>query len=83
MCGIRLINYPVWGWTLPCDAAVAEAATRGWRFDITAHLPAKRRAIASHASQHGALITDSPNGFELPAKLLRVFDAPWETFLHP
>jgi LmbE family N-acetylglucosaminyl deacetylase len=81
--GVKQINYPVWGWDLPCDALVAETATRGWRLNISAHLSAKRRAIASHASQHGGVITDSPNGFQLPTKLLRVFDAPWETFLHP
>ena len=81
--GVRQICYPVWGWTLPGNASVAEAATRGWRLDITVHLSAKRRAITSHASQYGQLITDSPKGFQLPAGLLRVFDAPWETFLHP
>ncbi len=53
----------------------------GWRLDVTAHLPAKRRAIAAHASQYGRRITDDPRGFQLPTELLRAFDTPWETFL--
>jgi LmbE family N-acetylglucosaminyl deacetylase len=54
---------------------------RGRRLDISAHLPAKRRAIAAHASQYGGIITDDPAGFQLPSDLLREFDSPWETFL--
>lgn len=80
---IKLVEYPVWGWTLPGDAPVEETSERGWRLDIAAHLAAKRLAIAAHASQYGQLITDDPSGFELPHRLLRVFDEPWETFLLP
>ena len=79
----RLLAYPVWGWTLPADSTAQDHRIQGWRLEITAHLAAKRRAIATHRSQYGALIDDDPAGFELPTDLLRVFDQPWETFLLP
>jgi LmbE family N-acetylglucosaminyl deacetylase len=80
---VRLLAYPVWGWTLPADNTVQDHRVGGWRLEITAHLHVKHRAIAAHASQYGALIDDDPAGFELPADLLRVFHEPWETFLLP
>ena len=60
---------------------IIRSVAGGWRSQ--AHLPAKRRAIAAHASQYGALIDDDPAGFQLPADLLSIFDQPWETFLLP
>jgi LmbE family N-acetylglucosaminyl deacetylase len=80
---VRLLEYPVWGWTLLPDTTVPDQQVCGWRLDIAACLPAKRRAIAAHASQYGALIQDDPAGFQLPANLLSVLDQPWETFLLP
>jgi len=77
---LRHIAYPVWGWTLPGDDRL-DAVVAGGRLDIERHLPAKRRAIAAHVSQHGMLITDDPSGFRLPRQLLSVFDAPYEVFL--
>ncbi|MBV9735896.1 MAG: PIG-L family deacetylase [Acidisphaera sp.] len=77
----RHVAYPVWGWTLPDDQPLPEQPVRGARLDITGHLPAKRRAIAAHASQHGAVIDDDPDGFVLPPHLLAAFDAAYETFL--
>jgi LmbE family N-acetylglucosaminyl deacetylase len=77
---LRHIAYPVWGWTLPGDDEL-DAVVVGGRLDIRQHLPAKRRAIAAHASQHGGLITDDPTGFQLPHHLLAVFDEPYEVFL--
>jgi LmbE family N-acetylglucosaminyl deacetylase len=81
--GIRRLEYPIWGWTLPDDAPVENATTPGWRLDVAAHLPAKRRAIAAHASQYGGLITDDPAGFALPEALLHACQVSWETFLQP
>jgi len=83
IAAIRLLEYPVWGWTLPADTELEASMVHGRRLDITAHLPAKRRAIAAHVSQYGGLITDDPRGFELPEALLRLCDQPWETFLLP
>lgn len=82
-CGGRHLSYPVWGWTLPPGASLPGPAPSGVRLDITAHLPAKRRAIAAHASQHGGLIDDDPAGFQLPPALLDVLTRPYETFLAP
>ncbi len=79
--GFRLLSYPVWGWTLPADTVLPDAPVQGWRLDIAAYLPAKRRAIAAHASQYGNLIDDDPTGFRLPPELLAVFDRPYEVFL--
>jgi LmbE family N-acetylglucosaminyl deacetylase len=80
---IRLLEYPVWGWTLPAEAAVEDTMVRGWRLEVAAYLPAKRRAIAAHASQYGRLITDDPAGFELPETLLNACQTCCETFLLP
>ena len=60
--GVRQVAYPIWGWMLDADAPIEEATEHGWRLEATAHLPAKRRAIAAHASQYGRLITDDPSG---------------------
>nr|WP_294520650.1 PIG-L deacetylase family protein [uncultured Rhodopila sp.] len=79
--GIRHIAYPVWGWTLPDDAAIPGDPGPGWRLDIAAFLGAKRNAIRAHRSQYGGLIDDDPAGFRLPDALLAFFDSPWETFL--
>lgn len=77
---LRHVSYPVWGWTLPASDPL-EDTVRGARLDISQYLPAKRRAIAAHASQHGGLITDDPEGFCLPRDLLSVFEQPYEVFL--
>ena len=44
---VRNLAYPVWGW-LRDDLP---QKVRGYRIDISQHLPAKQRAIAAHASQ--------------------------------
>ncbi len=77
---LRHWSYPVWGWTLPTSNPLDEIV-RGARLDISRHLPAKRRAIAAHVSQHGGLITDDPEGFCLPADLLSIFDESYEVYL--
>jgi LmbE family N-acetylglucosaminyl deacetylase len=75
------LAYPVWGWTLPADTVLDGPEPAGYRLDIARHLPAKRRAVAAHASQHGGVVTDDPGGFRLPPHLLAVFDRGFETFL--
>ncbi len=77
---LRHWSYPVWGWTLS-DQRLLNEMSRGVRLDIGEFLPAKRLAIASHASQHGGVITDDPDGFKLPSDLLEIFDAPYEVFV--
>jgi len=75
--GCTLLAYPVWSWLAP-------AATRpppGWRIDVGRYRAAKRAAIRSHASQHGGLIDDAPEPFELPAALLACVDRDYEVLL--
>jgi LmbE family N-acetylglucosaminyl deacetylase len=79
--GARLYSYPVWGWTLPRDTELNEPLPSGMRLDVSRHLSAKRSAIAAHASQHGHVVTDDPDGFSLPPNLLSVFEQPYEVFL--
>ena len=83
LAGARLLSYPVWGWALPPRRRLEAGVIAGARLDITAQLPAKRRAIAAHASQHGAIVADDPRGFRLPATLLAALDQPFEVFLFP
>ena len=78
--GTRHKAFPVWGWTLPPDTPLPALPT-GCRIDITPHLAAKRRAIAAHCSQYAGLITDDPDGFQLPSDFLALFDGPFETIL--
>lgn len=81
LVGARVVSYPVWGWALPRRARLPVAPVAGARLDIARHLPAKRRAIAAHESQHSGLIADDPQGFRLPASLLSAVDRPFEVFL--
>ena len=78
---VRLLAYPVWGWTLSTETEIAIPLPNGVRFDISDHLQAKRAAIAAHRSQHGLVITDAVESFCLPPDLLSVFDRPYEVFL--
>jgi LmbE family N-acetylglucosaminyl deacetylase len=81
LVNIRLVSYPVWGWTLPRSSEIDEPLSNGWRLDISRHLPAKRQAVGAHLSQYGGLITDDPTGFQLSPDLLSVFHRPFEVFL--
>jgi LmbE family N-acetylglucosaminyl deacetylase len=72
--------YPVWGLTLPPDSLV-EGPPTGMRLDISAHLPAKRRAIHCHASQYGGMIDDDPDGFQMAPGFMALFDVPTEIYL--
>ena len=75
-----LLFYPVWGWTLPHDTPLPATPMTGWRLPVGAFAARKAEAIAAHRSQGGALITDDPGGFTLPAGFLRHFDASDEVF---
>lgn len=79
--GATLLEYPVWGWTLPAEQGLDVADVAGARLYIGPHLPLKRRAIAAHSSQYADLITDAPNGFRLRTEFLAFFDRPFEVFL--
>jgi len=79
--GIRLLQFPVWGWLLPPGRWIVEPRIAGFRLDITPFLAAKRQAIAAHRSQTSNLITDSSAGFTLPTDLLACHDRPFEAYL--
>jgi LmbE family N-acetylglucosaminyl deacetylase len=81
LCGAFLWEYPVWGWTLPPHSRVLAPAQDGFRLDVSAHLPAKRRAIACHRSQLGQVVLDDPNGFTLEPRFIELFTGKFETFL--
>lgn len=81
LAGARLVSYPVWGWALPPRRRLAVGEVAGIRLDIAAHLAAKRRAIAAHASQAGGVIQDDAGGFRLPPVLLAAAERPFEAFL--
>lgn len=79
--GARHLSYPIWAWMRPDEDDVPDPSGRAMRLDVAAHLPAKRLAIAAHATQHAGLIDDDPNGFALPPAFLAQFDGPTEVFI--
>jgi LmbE family N-acetylglucosaminyl deacetylase len=78
--GVAHRAYPVWGLTLP-PSTLLEGAPIGQRLEIASYLPVKRRAIHCHASQYGGLIDDDPEGFQLAADFIALFDDPAEIYL--
>lgn len=78
--GILHRAYPVWGLTLPPDHPL-DAAPMGVRLDIGRHRAAKRQAILAHASQQAGLIDDDPEGFQMPAAFIALFDSETELYL--
>lgn len=78
----RLLEYPIWTWTLgePDDAPAAHEA-RAWRLPIAGVLPRKLAAIAAHRSQTTDLIDDDAEGFRLLPEQIALFARPWELFL--
>jgi LmbE family N-acetylglucosaminyl deacetylase len=79
--GARLFAYPVWGWTLPPDSVIDTAPITGFRLEVSNHLAAKRAAIAAHRSQYAGLITDDPEGFQMPPDFIARFLGPTETYI--
>lgn len=77
--GVRLVSYPVWGWTL--SDATEVGAPEAVRLDVSGQLAAKRRAIAAHRSQTTDLIADDPGGFRLPDAFGALHTGRWEVFL--
>ena len=77
---VPLWTYPVWAWLRDPEQKLPPQRIEGFRLDIAAFLPAKRRAIAAHATQYGEVIRDSPQGFRLPPALLAIFARPYEVF---
>ncbi|WP_267427402.1 PIG-L deacetylase family protein [Methylobacterium sp. GC_Met_2] len=80
MPGVRVYEYPVWGWTLPPETEVGPAPT-GLRLDVSAYRAAKTRAVAAHESQTTDLISDDPQGFRLETAMIERLCGPYERFV--
>lgn len=76
----RLVQYPVWGHTLPPNTTL-DGPPRGFRLDVAAALARKKEAIRAHRSQVTSLIDDDPEGFCLSADMVARFERPFEIYL--
>lgn len=80
MPGVRVYEYPVWGWTLPPDTEVGPAP-EGLRLDVSAHAATKAKAVYAHESQTTDLISDDPTGFRLEPAMIERLCGPNERFV--
>ena len=80
MPGVRIYEYPVWGWTLPPETEVGPAPV-GLRLDVSAYRAVKARAVAAHESQTTDLISDDPQGFRLEPAMIERLCGPYERFV--
>jgi LmbE family N-acetylglucosaminyl deacetylase len=78
--GLRLLEYPIWGWSLPGETPTKLGPPRGFRLDIRPQLERKKAAIRAHRSQVSALVDDDPSGFRLDPSTLARFERPFEIF---
>ena len=79
--GVKLLCYPVWGWTVPTTAWLPATVVRGGRLDITNQLASKQLAIDCYRSQTSDLIGDDPGGFRLSPEVLAIFRSPFEVLV--
>lgn len=75
----RLLEYVVWGWTLPPEFPVHDEPPCGVRLAAGPAVERKRRAIACHRSQLGQVVRDDP--FKLDAAMVARFTDQPELFL--
>jgi len=78
--GVRIYEYPVWGWTLPPETEVGPAP-EGLRLDVSAFQAIKAKAVAAHESQVSDLIHDDPTGFRLEPAMIERLCGPYERFV--
>ena len=79
--GARLLAYPVWGLHRPRQDVLDAPAPRGFRLDIAAVRPVKRRAIDCYPSQMTRMIDDDPGAFCFTEAQLAPFLGATETFI--
>ncbi len=79
---VRLIAYPIWGWSLP-PCAPLPLGQKGWRLAIEKVLSRKRRAIAAHRSQISDLVDNDPPVLILTDEILARFQKSYEIYLEP
>ncbi len=75
-----LIEYIVWGWKDP-DLAARHQADRVLALDCAGYIDRRRKALAQHATQLGALIGDATTAFALPPELAALTHRPIEIYL--
>jgi LmbE family N-acetylglucosaminyl deacetylase len=80
MPGVRIYEYPVWGWTLPPETEVGPPP-QGMRLDVSAYAATKAEAVHAHASQTTDLISDDPTGFRLEPAMIERLCGPSERFV--
>ncbi len=80
MPGVRIYEYPVWGWTLPPETEVG-GTPQGLRLDVSAFSAIKAKAVYAHESQTTDLIHDDPTGFRLEPAMIDRLCGPSERFV--
>ncbi|MCJ2012092.1 PIG-L deacetylase family protein [Methylobacterium sp. J-076] len=80
MPGVRIYEYPVWGWTLPPETEVGPPP-QGLRLDVSPYRAVKAKAVAAHESQVSDLIADDPTGFRLEPAMIERLCGPSERFV--
>ncbi len=80
LSGVRIYEYPVWGWTLPPETEVGPPP-EGLRLDVSAFRKRKAEAVAAHESQTTDLISDDPSGFRLEPAMIDRLCGPDERFV--
>jgi hypothetical protein len=76
------LEYPIWGLLLPKDVAINDGPWTALRFDVTDHLPLKRRALLCYRTQTTTLIGDSVLALRLQVDQLDALMTRNEVFLH-
>ena len=79
--GTTLFAYPIWGLTQPPDISLERPLGPVYRLNISPVRENKQRAIFSHRSQLGQIVTDDPEGFQLRPEVLELFGGRFETFI--
>lgn len=79
---VEVMHFPVWTWRAT-EAELPSSSPSGFRVDISAFVDAKRAAIAAHRSQHGGVIADAVEAFELDPAFVGLFLGTTETYLWP
>jgi LmbE family N-acetylglucosaminyl deacetylase len=79
---VTVMHYPVWTWNAS-EEDLPDRAPDGFRIDISPWLSRKRNAVVAHRSQHGGVIADATESFELDAGFVERLLMTTETLTWP
>lgn len=79
---VAVMHYPIWTWTASAEKLPIRAP-EGFRVDISPWLCPKRKAVAAHRSQHGNVVKDAIDAFELDPGFVERLLTPTETLTWP